>query len=141
MLIGCILRRKNNFRFKIHRRAAQRNGFFMAPHYIYGTSGLGVRRHKEPCTLCKLPGPALPQCRIRRYLMAELWIWKGISGRPIVQSGLAANGMPTRQGQGGFAAHSIKINYPQKTAWQERWGALATGAQDIQVSYESPAVN
>jgi hypothetical protein len=22
--------------------------------------------------------------------MAELWIWKGISGRPIVQSGLAA---------------------------------------------------
>jgi hypothetical protein len=59
MLIGCILRRKNNFRFKIHRRAAQRNGFFMAPHYIYGTSGLGVRRHKEPCTLCKLGAAVL----------------------------------------------------------------------------------
>jgi hypothetical protein len=27
----------------------------------------------------------LPQCRIRRYLMAKLLIWKAILGRPIVQ--------------------------------------------------------
>ena len=33
----------------------------MAPRHLCGTSRFGVRRHKEPCTLCKLRHQNLPQ--------------------------------------------------------------------------------